>query len=159
MSGLLLNHIRTCIVLLCVTDVFCQSGLELVRLKTQLFTTNNYNTKVRPVTDQSNSVTISVDFALVGINSFSDSDQKLTTTGYLTVKWTDQSLTWTPSSYDGITSILVPQNEIWKPDITLDNGMESKTSLGQSFIQVYSKARLSELGYSEKSDNVKNCFY
>ena len=76
-----------------------------------------------------------MDFALVGINSFVDSEQTLTTTGYLTVQWTDQLLQWTPSTYNGISSILVPQNEIWRPDITLDNGMESKTGLGKKFIQ------------------------
>ena len=78
---------------------------------------------------------MTVDFALVGINSFIDSDQTLTTTGYLTIQWTDQLLQWTPSNYNGITSILVPQNDIWRPDITLDNGLESKTGLGKKFIQ------------------------
>ncbi|XP_053406956.1 acetylcholine receptor subunit beta-like [Mercenaria mercenaria] len=116
--------------------VLCQSGSELSRLKTTLFTTNGYNTKVRPVSDQNDVTSVSIDFALVGINSFNDADQKLTTTGYLTVKWTDELLVWTPSDYDNIQSILVPQNEVWKPDITLDNGMESKSSLGQTFIQV-----------------------
>lgn len=78
---------------------------------------------------------MTVDFALVGINSFIDSDQTLTTTGYLTIQWTDQLLRWTPATYNGITSILVPQNDIWRPDITLDNGLESKTGLGKKFIQ------------------------
>ena len=78
---------------------------------------------------------MSVDFALVGINSFVDSDQKLTTTGFLTVQWTDQLLVWNSADYNGITSMLVPQNDIWRPDLTLDNGMESKTGLGKKFIQ------------------------
>lgn len=117
-------------------SVISQAGSELTRLKNTLFTTNGYNTKVRPVNDQTHVSTVSVDFALVGINSFDDADQKLTTTGFLTVQWTDELLTWTPSDYDNIQSMLVPQNEVWKPDITLDNGLESKTSLGQTFIQV-----------------------
>lgn len=112
-----------------------QSGTDLKRLKTKLFTTDSYNNKVRPVADQSTTVQVTVDFALVGINSFVDSDQKLTTTGYLTVQWTDELLVWTPATYNGITSILVPQNDIWRPDITLDNGMASKTGLGKKFIQ------------------------
>ncbi|KAL4231171.1 Neurotransmitter-gated ion-channel transmembrane region [Mactra antiquata] len=121
--------------LVCLPYVYGQSGLELVRLKNELFVTQNYNTKVRPVDDQSQAIVVNVDFALVGINSFSDSDQILTTTGYLTVKWIDQSLDWISSNYDGITNMLVPQDEIWKPDITLDNGVSSKTSMGQKFIQ------------------------
>lgn len=127
----------TIIVFTVIEFILCQSGSELSRLKTTLFTTNNYNTKIRPVTDQNDVTSVAIDFALVGINSFDDADQKLTTTGYLTVQWTDELLIWTPSDYDNIQSILVPQNEVWKPDITLDNGMESKTSLGQSFIQVF----------------------
>lgn len=105
-------------------------------MKTKLFKTNGYNTKIRPVADQADVSTVSVAFALVGINSFVDTDQKLTTTGFLTVEWTDELLMWDPLDYDNIQTILVPQNEVWKPDITLDNGIESKTSLGQTFIQV-----------------------
>ncbi|WAR22373.1 ACHB-like protein [Mya arenaria] len=100
-----------------VRFTWAQSSADVVALKTQLFTTNSYNTKVRPVTDSDTTTTVTLDYALVGINSFNDADQKLTTTGFLTIKWTDEMLTWTPADYNNIQSLLIPQNDVWQPDV------------------------------------------
>ena len=35
--------------------------------------------------------------------------------------WKDDFLTWDPSGYDGLTSIRLPVNNIWSPDIVLYN--------------------------------------
>lgn len=44
--------------------VFAQSGVDVKTLLTKLFTTNSYNKKVRPLTDQTQAVDINVDFYL-----------------------------------------------------------------------------------------------
>ena len=46
------------------TIVETQSGTDVNNLLTQLFTTNGYNKKVRPLTDQAIPVTIAMDFYL-----------------------------------------------------------------------------------------------
>ena len=46
--------------LVLATTVLGQSGTDLKNLKTKLFTTDNYNSKVRPVTDQSNPVQVTM---------------------------------------------------------------------------------------------------
>ena len=53
-----LAHLICVNLLLLTTTVFGQSGTDLKKLKTKLFTTDNYNNKVRPVTDQSNTVQV-----------------------------------------------------------------------------------------------------
>ena len=55
MSSINLNGF--CLLLLAHTALG-QSGTDLKNLKTKLFTTDNYNNKVRPVTDQSNVVQV-----------------------------------------------------------------------------------------------------
>lgn len=44
-------------------------------------TGSEYNKQVRPVANSDTGIEVKIDFALVGINSFNDADQKLTTTG------------------------------------------------------------------------------
>ncbi|KAH3707838.1 hypothetical protein DPMN_067254 [Dreissena polymorpha] len=127
--------ICTCI-LICALNAHAQNTEDIKNLKTELFTSRNYNKKVRPVSDRDTPTKVSIDFALVCINNFDDASQTIKTTGFLTLKWTDELLTWKPEENAEIKSMLFTQEEVWKPDITLDNGVDSKQALGQSFIQV-----------------------
>jgi hypothetical protein len=106
-------------------------------MKTHITTTfANYDTRVRPVhTDQSAAIEITLDLFLVSINNFDNSQQKLETTGFLEISWTDQVLANTWQNSD-VKEILVPQNEIWLPDLALQNGFESLKGLGNTFHNV-----------------------
>lgn len=113
-----------------------QTATDMKNLLTQLFTTQSYNFDVRPQTDQSTATDIFLDFFLFGITGFDPVEQKLTTTAYLEIIWTDEMLTWTPSSYGGIEEIKIPQSNIWLPDIALHNGFQDLSGLGSKFIKV-----------------------
>lgn len=45
-------------------------------------------------------------------------------------------LTWTASSYSNLYTIHYPQSEVWKPDLSLQNGFTKLKELGSSFINV-----------------------
>ncbi|KAL4232366.1 hypothetical protein ACF0H5_009935 [Mactra antiquata] len=94
---------------------------------------SDYYTYVRPVTDQSDIVRVTADLYLVGINSFDNAEQMLTTTAYLEVKWTDEIIArdWANA---GISTMYVPQNNIWVPDLALHNGFETLSGLGSNFL-------------------------
>ena len=36
-------------------------------------------------------------------------------------EWRDPNFHWTPAYYGGVTELLVPQDELWKPDLVLYN--------------------------------------
>ncbi|KAL4232365.1 hypothetical protein ACF0H5_009934 [Mactra antiquata] len=97
----------------------------------------DYDTRVRPKTDQTQAIEVTVDLYLLGINNFDNSEQKLETTAYLEIKWIDQVLSagskWTNGD---ISEVLVPQNEVWLPDLALQNGFESLSGLGTKFHKV-----------------------
>ncbi|XP_063407210.1 neuronal acetylcholine receptor subunit beta-2-like [Mytilus trossulus] len=114
-----------------------QSNTDVQSLLTQLFTTNNYNTLIRPSTNQSEPKEIDISFNLYGITDVDEIEQKLTTTGWLVITWQDDLLTWTPASYNGVEKIYLPQGNIWKPDVSLQNGFNELEELGSKFIQVY----------------------
>ncbi|CAM1314238.1 nAChRa5 (predicted) [Pycnogonum litorale] len=83
------------------------------------------NKYVLPVKDHMTPVNVSVGASLQTIDKIeTDESGQMTAemTLWLDLKWTDEFLYWNRSEYDGIGKIALPQDEIWKPDITLYNG-------------------------------------
>ncbi|KAK3590260.1 hypothetical protein CHS0354_041338 [Potamilus streckersoni] len=97
---------------------------------------SNYSSKVRPKADTGLVLPVTVDFYLVALNEINENEQKITTTGWLDVQWNDTYMIWNSASYANIDELLIPQNEIWRPDIALINALESLTGLGDSFAYV-----------------------
>ncbi|XP_052781152.1 uncharacterized protein LOC128217721 isoform X2 [Mya arenaria] len=95
-----------------------------------------YVKDVMPSRDTSAAIEALINFYLVGVNGLDEVEQKLTSTLQLEVEWTDISLAWDPEKRDGIVRMLLPQNDIWKPDITLMNGFKKITAMGDSFMYV-----------------------
>lgn len=116
--------------------VHSQTATNVKNVLTELFTTRSYNKLVRPTTNQSDPSGVYIEFVLFGINDVDEIQQKLTTTAYLEVYWTDEFLTWDAASYGGLDEVYVPQTDVWKPDIALQNGFKDLKELGSSFIQV-----------------------
>ncbi|XP_052071098.1 neuronal acetylcholine receptor subunit non-alpha-2-like [Mytilus californianus] len=73
-----------------------------------------------------------MDFLLLAINEFNTVEGTLSLVGILNCSWTDASLVWTPSSYGGLSSINVPQSDIWIPDLFIINQAEKFTPFGKS---------------------------
>lgn len=70
---------------------------------------SNYDKRIRPVDDQTLPVILDVSFSLISIIGVDEVNEKLETSGYLTIQWTDSLLTWDPASNDGISRIFLPQ--------------------------------------------------
>ncbi|XP_045206683.2 uncharacterized protein LOC123558906 [Mercenaria mercenaria] len=94
----------------------------------------NYSTEDLPARDLSEPIEAYVDFFFVGINGLDEVEQKLTTTGQFEVTWMDPSLSWDPTKRQGVVKVLLPQNDIWKPDIALMNGFSTITAMGAKFM-------------------------
>uniref|UniRef100_A0A672M7W9 Cholinergic receptor, nicotinic, alpha 5 n=1 Tax=Sinocyclocheilus grahami TaxID=75366 RepID=A0A672M7W9_SINGR len=67
--------------------------------------------------------TISLSKSCLTINTFffgqNEKNQLMTTNVWMKQEWTDMKLRWNPDHYLGITSIRVPSDSIWIPDIVL----------------------------------------
>lgn len=107
--------------------VISQSISQTKSLHSFLFT--DYNKNVKPVLDQSTTVNFQMDFILLSINEFDTVEGTFSLVGVLNCSWTDESLVWTPSSYGGLSSINVPQSDIWVPDVFIINQAEKFTPL------------------------------
>ncbi|XP_069107525.1 acetylcholine receptor subunit delta-like [Argopecten irradians] len=103
-------------------------------LYTNIFTTNSYNKHVRPISDFSRPTKLYIDLDLVGITEIDEVNEKMTSTGALFIMWNDENLQWDSPTYNDTHTIYLPQNLIWKPDISLDNGFTKLKELGDNFI-------------------------
>ncbi|XP_053388200.1 neuronal acetylcholine receptor subunit alpha-9-like, partial [Mercenaria mercenaria] len=62
--------------------------------------------------------------------------QKLTTTIQFELTWYDDGMKWPTSKLSGISKILMPQNDLWKPDLALLNSFTSLSAMGSKFMFV-----------------------
>ncbi|XP_048745875.2 neuronal acetylcholine receptor subunit alpha-6-like [Ostrea edulis] len=99
----------------------------------RLFEEGHYDRKIRPVQDYDEAVHLDVSFFLFSINHLNEAEEKLVTTAYLELVWTDENLHWDPGDHEGIEHFYIPQKEIWTPDIVLKNGFSRFEELGGSF--------------------------
>ncbi|XP_022289462.2 neuronal acetylcholine receptor subunit alpha-6-like [Crassostrea virginica] len=114
-----------------VCSVKTQTSGDLKELISDVF--DSYSNKIRPVLYQSDPLNLDVSFYLSSITEVNEVKEKLVTTGFLELSWTDEHLTWTPSDYNNTQEIFVPQNDIWKPDLVLKNGFKKFEEIGGSF--------------------------
>uniref|UniRef100_A0A915CBJ8 Ligand-gated ion channel 4 n=1 Tax=Parascaris univalens TaxID=6257 RepID=A0A915CBJ8_PARUN len=64
---------------------------------------------------------VTLGFLLNQIVEMDERNQVLTTRSWLNVNWLDPRLTWNASEWDGIKTMYVPYQRLWKPDIILVN--------------------------------------
>ena len=104
----------------------------------EIFVAKGYDKRIRPA-NMTEKLYIDVNLYFDGILHLSEVDQKMTSVGYFYISWNDPGLMWPSSSYGDIEKIYVPQNDIWKPDIVLQNGFKTFKEMGESFnfVEVY----------------------
>ncbi|XP_061195213.1 neuronal acetylcholine receptor subunit alpha-6-like [Saccostrea echinata] len=96
----------------------------------------NYSNKIRPIFDQGQTLPMEVSLWISSINDVNDVAQKMVTTAYLAVTWTDDMLTWN-STETGIYWMQFNQKDLWIPDIVLSNGFTAFKPLGGDFYFLY----------------------
>lgn len=110
------------------------SDSDMRQLLDHILNSTAYSSRVRPIKDTGNILSVNVDMFLVSLNDVDEVEQKIQTTAYLKVMWSDYFLSWTPASFANIQKITVKQDRIWKPDLALANAYDTISGLGDSFM-------------------------
>ena len=107
------------------TTILCDPADE-IRLHKDLLVSDRYSKQVRPVLQRNESVFLTFHtFHLYCIMDLDEKSQVMKTSGWLTISWKDQLLTWNSSDYDGIEQTLISQDNVWKPDIVVNNAVDT----------------------------------
>uniref|UniRef100_A0A8C0XEF7 Neuronal acetylcholine receptor subunit alpha-6 n=1 Tax=Castor canadensis TaxID=51338 RepID=A0A8C0XEF7_CASCN len=114
-------HVGLCLWLSIVMHSFkgCTGCAAEERLFRKLFA--HYNQFIRPVQNVSDPVTVHFEVAITQLANVDEVNQIMETNLWLRHIWNDYKLRWDPKEYDGIETLRVPADRIWKPDIVLYN--------------------------------------
>lgn len=80
---------------------------------------HGYNKGVRPVQDWRKPTTVQVYLKIYAILEVDERKQALSTYIWYHQSWADEFLTWDPENFGNITTITVPTDWIWLPDIVV----------------------------------------
>ncbi|XP_064606629.1 acetylcholine receptor subunit alpha-1-B-like [Liolophura sinensis] len=111
-----------------VTPVFSYTAWDEKNLRTKLLT--NYNTKILPGWNQSETFFIHMGFALHTILDLDEKHQVLKLSGNLQLKWENHMLRWNPSDYGGIKAIQFNPHQQWTPKLAVGNSVNSDAVIG-----------------------------
>ncbi|XP_045689064.1 neuronal acetylcholine receptor subunit alpha-4 [Phyllostomus hastatus] len=92
------------------------------RLLKKLF--SGYNKWSRPVANTSDVVLVHFGLSIAQLIDVDEKNQMMTTNVWVKQEWTDYKLRWDPSDYENVTSIRIPSELIWRPDIVLYNNAD-----------------------------------
>ena len=108
------------------------SGQNTTKLINELFKDWGYN-KYGPSWQPKR---VGLNVILDEIKEINDLSETLVTRVRTLVWWKDSRLRWDPVQYDGLFSITISDELIWKPDIALLNGVNDMTRIGSTSFPV-----------------------
>ncbi|XP_061113429.1 neuronal acetylcholine receptor subunit alpha-4b [Conger conger] len=92
------------------------------RLMKSLFA--RYNKLSRPVANISDVVLVRFGLSIAQLIDVDEKNQMMTTNVWVKQEWNDYKLRWNPEEYENVTSIRIPSELIWRPDIVLYNNAD-----------------------------------
>ncbi|KAM5219367.1 neuronal acetylcholine receptor subunit alpha-4 isoform 1-T1 [Hipposideros larvatus] len=92
------------------------------RLLRKLF--SGYNKWSRPVANISDVVLVHFGLSIAQLIDVDEKNQMMTTNVWVKQEWHDYKLRWDPGDYENVTSIRIPSELIWRPDIVLYNNAD-----------------------------------
>ncbi|XP_069352140.1 neuronal acetylcholine receptor subunit alpha-4 [Eulemur rufifrons] len=92
------------------------------RLLKRLF--SGYNKWSRPVANISDVVLVRFGLSIAQLIDVDEKNQMMTTNVWVKQEWHDYKLRWDPADYENVTSIRIPSELIWRPDIVLYNNAD-----------------------------------
>ncbi|KAG6938553.1 cholinergic receptor nicotinic alpha 4 subunit [Chelydra serpentina] len=92
------------------------------RLLKKLF--SGYNKWSRPVANISDVVLVHFGLSIAQLIDVDEKNQMMTTNMWVKQEWSDYKLRWDPLEYENVTSIRIPSELIWRPDIVLYNNAD-----------------------------------
>ena len=83
---------------------------------------SGYDSEIRP----GGQVSVEISASLQQIVSLDEKQQIMTSSSFITQKWIDQRLSWTPNgNYSSIKVVMLSVSSLWKPDIMILNSADS----------------------------------
>ncbi|XP_008282160.1 neuronal acetylcholine receptor subunit alpha-5 [Stegastes partitus] len=86
----------------------------------------NYQKWVRPVEYLNQTIRVKFGLAISQLVDVDEKNQLMTTNVWMKQEWMDMKLRWNPDDYLGITTVRVPSDRIWLPDVVLYDNSDGR---------------------------------
>ncbi|XP_035483384.2 neuronal acetylcholine receptor subunit alpha-5 [Scophthalmus maximus] len=86
----------------------------------------SYQKWVRPVEYLNQTICVKFGLAISQLVDVDEKNQRMTTNVWMKQEWSDMKLRWNPDDYLGITTIRVPSNRLWLPDVVLYDNSDGR---------------------------------
>uniref|UniRef100_A0A672Z2E1 Cholinergic receptor nicotinic alpha 2 subunit n=1 Tax=Sphaeramia orbicularis TaxID=375764 RepID=A0A672Z2E1_9TELE len=108
--------------------IFLADDWTRVHTEAELFRSlfGGYSKWSRPARNITDVVIVKFGLSIAQLIDVDEKNQMMTTNVWLKQEWTDYKLQWSPSDFDNLTSIRVPSELIWVPDIVLYNNADGE---------------------------------
>ncbi|KAL3867594.1 hypothetical protein ACJMK2_040477 [Sinanodonta woodiana] len=121
--------------LLCITlAVYGQTMNDSAQLIADLL--NGYNKLVRPVSDQSDAVSLNISMDLVAVQELDEVLAKFSIVAVIYISWVDIRMTWDSSNYNGVYTTTIPVSNVWAPKLLVGNSFRKIEPIGGDWMSV-----------------------
>ncbi|XP_034042505.1 neuronal acetylcholine receptor subunit alpha-5 [Thalassophryne amazonica] len=86
----------------------------------------DYQKWVRPVQYLNQTICVKFGLAISQLVDVDEKNQLMTTNVWMKQEWVDMKLRWNPADYKGITTIRIPSDRIWLPDVVLYDNADGR---------------------------------
>ena len=128
MWSIFLKYVSSYLILLYIYPASSQNLNDTKILHDDLF--QDYNKGIRPIDKQVDALSITVSYHFERLVDIDEVQESMTSIALLAMKWTDDSLKWNLTAYNGIKFTFVPKSHIWKPDLILANAALKIAEMG-----------------------------
>ncbi|KAK3515497.1 hypothetical protein QTP70_023623, partial [Hemibagrus guttatus] len=109
-----------------VSHTGCGGRNEEERLIHHLLKERGYNKELRPVQNKDETVMIYLSLMLSNLISLNEVSETLLSNVWMEHGWTDPRLAWNMSEFDDISTLRLPSNLVWLPEIVLENNNDAQ---------------------------------
>ncbi|VDD83956.1 unnamed protein product, partial [Mesocestoides corti] len=102
------------------------------KLYKYLTTKKNYSPFVRPVTRHESAVLLFMNLSLIQILDVDEKRQIIKMNAWVNLDWKDHNFMWDPKDHGNVTSLILPSQDIWTPDLALYNNAGGDWDLASS---------------------------
>uniref|UniRef100_A0A914W8B4 Neurotransmitter-gated ion-channel ligand-binding domain-containing protein n=1 Tax=Plectus sambesii TaxID=2011161 RepID=A0A914W8B4_9BILA len=79
----------------------------------------SYDKRTRPVHEDNQVILVKIGLNLISLLDVNEQQEYIKLAVTLDYIWHDDFLTWDPAEFNGTTSITVPADMVWRPDVTV----------------------------------------
>jgi hypothetical protein len=138
-----MNMARPVVIQMCLLTVLCAAMFPAVTATSyeqadELYNTTRlgYNKHLIPVKNQTDAISVNISLNVVSLNDYDEVRGFISITGFLTVTWIDEIISWKPGDFGGRQYVMMPQNDIWRPALYIVRAVNVFSEFGNESFRI-----------------------